>query len=124
MLQAEAERLRAALESERTARVAGEQSAAVLAAQLEALRTQVADHREARGLIEAERDQAREQANQAQDEARGQARQIEQQAAELADLRARVACIPAEVAVGHCACRPSSCRTSSSSASQPAGWLL
>ena len=91
LLQADAERLRAALESERTARVAGEQSAAVLGAQLEALRTQAADHREARDRLEAERDQARNQANQAQGEAREQARQIEALGSELAALRTQVA---------------------------------
>ena len=91
LLQAEAERLRAALESERTARVAGEQSAAVLAAQLEALRTQVADHRAARDRIEAERDQARQQAHQAQGEAREQVRQIEALGSELDALRTQVA---------------------------------
>jgi colicin import membrane protein len=123
----EIQRLRAALEAESKARVAGEQSAAVLAVKLEALRDQVEELRAGRARLEAERDQAREQAHQAQGEAREQARQIEalgseldalrtqvddhrearrrieverdqarQQVAELADLRARVARIPAE----------------------------
>jgi len=87
----EMRRLRDALETATAAKVAGEQSAAVLAAQLEGLRAQVEELREARGRIEAERDQARDQANQAQGEAREQARQIAALGSELAALRTEVA---------------------------------
>lgn len=89
-IEAEAERRRVALETETASRVAAEQSAAVLRAQLEALRGQVEELRGARGKIEAERDQAREQAHQSQGEAREQARRIETQEAEIQALRAQV----------------------------------
>jgi colicin import membrane protein len=80
---AEIQRLRAALETETAARVAGEQSAAVLASQLAELRGQVEELRTVRTRLESERDQAREQAHQAQGAAREQARQMEQQSAQL-----------------------------------------
>ena len=86
----EIERLRAALEAESKARVAGEQSAAVLTAKLEALRDQVEELREGRARLEAERDQARERAHQAQGEAREQARRIQEQAAALETLRGQL----------------------------------
>ena len=94
----EIQRLRAALEAESKARVAGEQSAAVLAAKLEALRDQVEELREGRARIEAERDQAREQAHQAQGEAREQARRIQEQGAALE--AAQAALVVAERAAG------------------------
>jgi chromosome segregation ATPase len=92
----EIQRLRAALEAESKARVAGEQSAAVLAAKLEALRDQVEELREGRVRLEAERDQAREQAHQVQGEAREQARRIQEQVAALEALRGQVADAAAE----------------------------
>jgi chromosome segregation ATPase len=88
----EIQRLRAALETESKARVAGEQSAAVL----ESLRDQVEELREGRARLEAERDQAREQAHQAQGEAREQARCIQEQGAALEALRGQVADAAAE----------------------------
>jgi chromosome segregation ATPase len=95
LLQAEAERLRGALDAASARAAAAEQSAAVGAAQLEGLRSQVEELRQMRARLESERDQARDQASQAQGQAREQARQIEQQTAELATLRGQAAGIPA-----------------------------
>ena len=86
----EIERLRTALEAATAAKVAGEQSAAVLAAQLDELRSQLEELRHGRTRLETERDQAREQAHQAQGTAREQARQIEQHATEIQALRGQV----------------------------------
>jgi colicin import membrane protein len=87
----EIQRLRAALEAQTAARVAGEQSAAVLASQLDALRSQLAELREVRDRIEGERDQAREQAHRVEGESKEQARRIVEQGAIIDILRADLA---------------------------------
>jgi colicin import membrane protein len=89
-IEADAERLRVALEAASARATAAEQSAAVGVAQMDGLRAQVDELRQTRGRIEAERDQAREQAHQAQGEAREQTRRIEAMGAEIQALRAQV----------------------------------
>jgi colicin import membrane protein len=96
LLQAEAERLRSALDAASVRATTAEQSAAVGAAQLDALRDQLCEVREARARIESERDQAREFAHLAQGEAKEQARRIQDQGATIEALRADLAKSAAE----------------------------
>jgi colicin import membrane protein len=88
--------LKVSLGEQQAARTVAEQQAAVLTAQLDSLRGQLAELRDARARIESERDQAREVGYRAEGEARERGRQIEQQAAEIQTLRADLAKAAAE----------------------------
>jgi chromosome segregation ATPase len=88
--------LKVSLGEQQAARTVAEQQAAVLTAQLDSLRGQLAELRDARARIESERDQAREVGHRAEGEARERGRQIEQQAAEIQALRADLAKAAAE----------------------------